>query len=64
MYGQRDAGIFGYPHFTGGFPGEQAEYARVPFAENNFMLVPDEISDEKAHYLSDVVPTNYRHKCT
>ncbi|KAG8904360.1 hypothetical protein FRB99_001861, partial [Tulasnella sp. 403] len=26
MYGQRDAGFFGYSHFTGGFPGGQAEY--------------------------------------
>ncbi len=24
MYGQRDAGFFGYSHFTGGFPGGQA----------------------------------------
>lgn len=29
MYGQRDAGFFGYSHFTGGFPGGQAEYVRV-----------------------------------
>ncbi len=29
MYGQRDAGFFGYSHFTGGYPGGQAEYVRV-----------------------------------
>ena len=29
MYGHRDAGFFGYSHFTGGFPGGQAEYVRV-----------------------------------
>lgn len=28
------AGMFGYSHLTGGYPGGQAEYVRVPFGES------------------------------
>ncbi|TFK38516.1 GroES-like protein [Crucibulum laeve] len=59
MYGQRDAGFFGYSHFTGGFPGGQAEYVRVPKGNVNLLPIPDGISDEKAIYLSDILPTSY-----
>ena len=48
MYGQRDAGFFGYGHLTGGFPGGQAEYVRVPFGEVNCLKVPKGIPDEAA----------------
>lgn len=59
MYGQRDAGFFGYAHFTGGFPGGQAEYVRVPFGNVNLLPIPDNVRDEQALYLSDVLPTSY-----
>jgi len=59
MYGQRDAGFFGYSHFTGGFAGGQAEYVRVPYGENNCLPIPDSVPDEKALYLSDILPTSY-----
>ncbi|TCD63644.1 hypothetical protein EIP91_005161 [Steccherinum ochraceum] len=59
MYGHRDAGFFGYSHFTGGFAGGQAEYVRVPKGNVNLLPVPDEISDEQALYLSDVLSTSY-----
>jgi len=59
MYGGRDAGFFGYSHFTGGFPGGQAEYVKVPFAEVNCLPIPDDVTDEEAIYLSDVLPTSY-----
>ncbi|KAJ4497542.1 chaperonin 10-like protein [Lentinula lateritia] len=59
MYGQRDAGFFGYSHFTGGFPGGQAEYVRVPIGNVNLLPIPDSVPDEKAIYLSDVLPTSY-----
>jgi len=59
MYGQRDAGFFGYSHFTGGFPGGQAEYVRVPFGNVNLLPVPDTVTDEQVVYLSDVLPTSY-----
>jgi len=59
MYGQRDAGFFGYSHFTGGYPGGQAEYVRVPFGDVNCLVLPDNIPDESALYLSDIFPTSY-----
>lgn len=59
MYGHRDAGFFGYSHLTGGFPGGQAEYVRVPFGDVNLLRIPDSVPDEYAIYLSDVLPTSY-----
>jgi len=59
MYGHRTAGIFGYSHFLGGFAGGQAEYVRVPFADVNLLVLPDDVPDEKALYLSDIVCTSY-----
>lgn len=59
MYGQRDAGFFGYSHFTGGFPGGQAEYVRVPKGQVNLLPIPDKVTDEQAIYLSDILPTSY-----
>ncbi|KAJ7285223.1 GroES-like protein [Mycena rebaudengoi] len=59
MYGTRDAGFFGYSHFTGGFPGGQAEYVRVPKGNVNLLPIPDSVPDELALYLSDILPTSY-----
>ncbi|KAI5458962.1 S-glutathione dehydrogenase [Mariannaea sp. PMI_226] len=59
MYGGRTAGIFGYSHFTGGFAGGQAEYVRVPLGDVNLLEIPNDIPDEKALYLSDVLCTSY-----
>lgn len=47
MYGGRLSGIFGYSHFVGGYAGGQAEFVRVPLAENNLMKLPDSVPDEK-----------------
>jgi threonine dehydrogenase-like Zn-dependent dehydrogenase len=58
LYGHRTSAIFGYSHLTGGISGGQAEYVRVPFADTNCLLIPDEIPDEKALYLSDIIPTS------
>lgn len=59
MYGGRTAGMFGYSHFTGGFAGGQAEYARVPFGDVNLLKLPDDVPDEKGLFLSDVVSTSW-----
>jgi threonine dehydrogenase-like Zn-dependent dehydrogenase len=59
MYGTQTAGMFGYSHFTGGFAGGQAEYVRVPFGDVNLLEIPDDVPDEKALYLSDVLCTSY-----
>ncbi|UQC75791.1 alcohol dehydrogenase GroES-like domain-containing protein [Colletotrichum lupini] len=59
MYGSQTAGMFGYSHFTGGFAGGQAEYVRVPLGDVNLLAIPDNVPDEKALYLSDVLATSY-----
>lgn len=59
MYGSQTAGMFGYSHFTGGFAGGQAEYVRVPLGDVNLLPIPDDVPDEKALYLSDVLVTSY-----
>lgn len=51
-------GIFGYSHLTGGFSGGQAEYVRVPKGHLNLLPVPESVPDEKALYISDVLPTS------
>jgi alcohol dehydrogenase len=39
--------------------GVQAEYARVPFADNSVYRIPDELSDEQVLFLADILPTSY-----
>src|SRR5581483_5133009 len=57
LWGYSPAGIFGYSHMLGGFPGGQAEYARVPFADVGPIKVPAGIADERVLFLSDIFPT-------
>jgi threonine dehydrogenase-like Zn-dependent dehydrogenase len=59
LWGHSPAGLFGYSHLLGGYPGGQAEYLRVPFADVGPIKVPDGISDEQALFLSDIFPTGY-----
>jgi threonine dehydrogenase-like Zn-dependent dehydrogenase len=59
LYGKPFAGLFGYSHFAGGFAGGQAEFVRVPFGSVNLLKIPDHVPNEKALYLSDIVPTSY-----
>ena len=39
--------------------GLQAEYARVPFADNSVYKVPEELSDEQVLFLADILPTAF-----
>ncbi len=59
-FGHSTAGLFGYTHLTGGYPGGQAEYLRVPFADTTHIKVPDGIPDEKLLFLSDIFPTGWQ----
>lgn len=54
------SGLFGYSHMYGGYPGGQAEYVRVPFADIGPMKVPDSLPDEQVLFLSDIFPTGYQ----
>ena len=47
LYGYSASGLFGYSHMYGGYPGGQAEYARVPFADIGPLKVPDSLTDEQ-----------------
>jgi threonine dehydrogenase-like Zn-dependent dehydrogenase len=59
MLGYPISGVFGYSHMLGGFPGGQAEFVRVPFADVGPLKVPSELSDEQVLFLSDIFPTGY-----
>jgi threonine dehydrogenase-like Zn-dependent dehydrogenase len=59
MWGHSPCGIYGYSHLTGGYPGGQAEYARVPFADVGPLKVPEELDDEQVLFLSDILPTGF-----
>jgi alcohol dehydrogenase len=39
--------------------GVQAELARIPFADTSVYKVPEELSDEQALFLADILPTSY-----
>lgn len=39
--------------------GTQAEYVRVPFADNSLHKLPDGVSDEAGLMLSDIMPTGF-----
>jgi threonine dehydrogenase-like Zn-dependent dehydrogenase len=59
IMGHSPAGLFGYSHMLGAFPGGQAEFLRVPFADVGPVKVPDGLSDEQVVFLSDIYPTGY-----
>ena len=59
IVGYPTAGLFGYSHLYGGFPGGQAEYLRVPYADVGPIKVPGGLTDEQVLFLSDIFPTGY-----
>jgi threonine dehydrogenase-like Zn-dependent dehydrogenase len=59
LLGHSPAGLFGYSHMLGGFPGGQAEYVRVPFADVGPLVIDDDLTDEQVLFLSDILPTGF-----
>ena len=59
LWGHSPAGLFGYSHILGGYPGGQAEYMRVPYADVGPIKIPNGFSDEQVLFLSDIFPTGY-----
>lgn len=56
-YGQCLGGggwIFGHT-----IDGVQAEYARVPFADNSVYKIPEGLTDEQVLFLADILPTSF-----
>ena len=58
-FGDSIAGVLGCSHMIGGYPGCHAEFVRIPYADVNLISIPDDVSDEKALFLSDAAPTGY-----
>ena len=54
------AALFGYSRMYGSVPGGQAEYLRVPHADNTTIKVPHGPPDDRFVYLSDVLPTAWQ----
>ncbi|MCK5933532.1 Threonine dehydrogenase [Fulvimarina manganoxydans] len=59
-FGHTTAGLFGYTHLTGGYPGGQAEYVRVPYADFAPIKVPNGIPDEDVLFLGDILTTGWQ----
>jgi alcohol dehydrogenase len=52
-------GCFGFGVAFGNFPGGQAEYVRIPFADSTLEKVPENIEDDKIIFLGDIFSTGY-----
>ncbi|MEB2271864.1 MULTISPECIES: zinc-dependent alcohol dehydrogenase [Bacillus] len=54
-------GYFGYAGITGGHPGGQAEYLRVPFANFTHFKIPESVEepDEKLSVIADAMTTAF-----
>lgn len=61
LFGHATGGLFGYTHLTGGYPGGQAEYVRVPYADVAPVNIPDTaLTDEQVLFLGDIFPTGWQ----
>lgn len=56
-YGHRVSGILGYSQLCGGYPGNQAEFCRVPNADLTCLKAPQDVDAMKLLGLADVVST-------
>lgn len=52
--------FYGGPEEAGGLNGLQAEYAVTPYAATNLVKLPEEITDDQAIMMSDILPTSYQ----
>ncbi|MGX5508166.1 alcohol dehydrogenase catalytic domain-containing protein [Bacillus toyonensis] len=59
-YHCKTASLFGYGEVVGEyFPGGQAEKVRVPYADKLLLKIPDNVSDENAIFVGDILSTGY-----
>lgn len=59
MMDQKGGALFGYTDLYGGYSGGQAQYVRVPFANFGPRLAPENLTDDKVLFLTDIFPTAY-----
>jgi alcohol dehydrogenase len=45
--------------FGGGLGGAQAEMVRMPFADTNLLAIPDDVDDDHALFVGDILTTGY-----
>jgi len=50
---------FGHGDSYGGFPGGQAEYVRIPYADVSAIRISEDLRDEQVLFLTDILPTAY-----
>jgi alcohol dehydrogenase len=56
---QKGAALFGYTDLYGGYPGGQAEYVRVPYAQFGPRKIESDLKDEEVLFLTDIFPTGW-----
>jgi threonine dehydrogenase-like Zn-dependent dehydrogenase len=56
---EKGGGMFGYTDLYGGYDGGQAQYVRVPYGDAGPRVIPDNITDDQALFLTDIFPTGY-----
>ena len=59
LLNQKGGALFGYTDLYGGYDGGQAEYVRVPYANNGPRKVQSDFADEQLLFLTDILPTGY-----
>ena len=59
MMDQKGGALFGYTDLYGGYSGGQAEYVRVPYANVSPRIVPENMTDDQALFLTDIFPTGW-----
>lgn len=56
---EKGGGMFGYTDLYGGYDGGQAEFVRVPFANNGPRRIASDYADEEVLFLTDIFPTGF-----
>lgn len=54
-----NGGIFGSGSTVGGFDGALGEYIRIPHADSCLVKIPDDVTDEQALFVGDILTTGY-----
>jgi len=55
----KNGGMFGHGKRWGGFPGTQAEYMRIPYADMVLEPIPTDLTEEQAIFVGDILSTGY-----
>lgn len=55
----KGGGLFGYTDMYGGYDGGQAEYVRVPYANNGPRKISSDLADDQVLFLTDIFPTGF-----